>query len=152
MKNYTDLKSCLKLAQESFACVSDELGEAEFAINEALDEANELQQRNDDLEDENERLMDDLSDMKDAADEIERLTNELREARAALVPFSHPDLRLQLGGNSDREGRDAVVFQRNGAYLRLRDFDAAALSNKQESVAPYGSLDWLLADTEQETE
>ena len=74
-----------------------------------------------------------VDDAEEAADEIERLTNELRDARAALEPFTHPDLRLQLGGNSDREGRDAIVFQRNGAYLRLRDFDAAALANKQET-------------------
>ena len=51
---------------------------------------------------------------------------ENERLRAALEPFAHPDLRLQLGGNSDREGRDAIVFQRNNALLRLRDFDAAA--------------------------
>ena len=62
----------------------------------------------------------------DAADEIERLTNELREVKL------HAEALLDGGGDED--------------IYHLRK----ALDNKQESVAPYGSLDGLLADTEQE--
>lgn len=66
-------------------------------------------------------------DMFDAYSEtINALEAENERLRDALEPFAHPDLRLQLGGNSDREGRDAIVFQRNNAVLRLRDFDVAA--------------------------
>ena len=62
----------------------------------------------------------------DAADEIERLTNELREVKL------HAEALLDGGG-------DEAIY-----HLRK------ALDNKQESVAPYGSLNGLLADTEQE--
>jgi hypothetical protein len=59
----------------------------------------------------------------------------IAELEAALKPFTHPDLRLRLGGNSPREGNEAVVFQRNSAKLRLKDFDGA-----QEVLIGWGSL------------
>jgi hypothetical protein len=59
----------------------------------------------------------------------------IKRLRDALTPFSHPDLRLRLGGNSDREGAEAIVFQRNSAILRLKHFDAVEQALKGDSDA-----------------
>ena len=58
----------------------------------------------------------------------QRLTKALARITAfeeALEPFTQPDLRLRLGGNSPQEGAQSIVFQRNNAILRLKDFDLA---------------------------
>lgn len=52
--------------------------------------------------------------------EIADTMQALLDVASAAVPFSHDDLCAYLGGNS--EGEDSIVFQRNSAYLRLRDF------------------------------
>ena len=62
--------------------------------------------------------------------EIERLQARVEALEGALKPFTHPDLRLRLGGNTIREGDSAIVFQRNAALLRLRDFDRAAATEQ----------------------
>ena len=56
----------------------------------------------------------------------------LEDVAKAAVPFSHDDLCEYLGGNAD--GEDSIVFQRNFAYLRIRDFrrTRAALAKLQE--------------------
>lgn len=42
----------------------------------------------------------------------------------SLEPFTHPDLAMEMGGNV--EGDNSIVYQRNGAYLKLGDFRRAA--------------------------
>jgi len=68
-----------------------------------------------------------------AADKIEQLEAENQRLRAALLPFTHTDLRLRLGGNSPTEGANAIIFQRNSAKLRLRDFDEAWTALEQDN-------------------
>ena len=72
----------------------------------------------------------DFTDIQQVA--IEELQARVKKLEGALVPFTHPDLRLRLGGNSPSDGADAIVFQRNKAILRLRDFDTAAAATKRE--------------------
>jgi hypothetical protein len=48
------------------------------------------------------------------------LIKELEELRKAVRPFAHPDLFAMRSGNKD--GGDSIVFQRDNAVLKARDF------------------------------
>ena len=71
---------------------------------------------------------------------IAKLEGELRDAREALE---------EIAEGKGRYNTDPLTHASNTVEDMIA-LAVEALANKQESVAPYGSLDGLLADTEQE--
>lgn len=58
--------------------------------------------------------------MKELFLTLAEVREENEKLREALEVFSHPDLCRVLGGNAEKG--ESIVFQRNEAILRLKDF------------------------------
>ena len=63
--------------------------------------------------------------------ELADVEARLEELEKALAPFAHADLCKYVGGNA--MGEDSIVFQRDAALLRIRDFRTAARIISQEN-------------------